>query len=85
MYNRKAIPKMTKQIVFLIILTIGLSCKNRQESIAKLNNAGSETTEIKAKENIRFDFKSGRINTLKETIEIKASLFNDNTDTIYLY
>ena len=76
--------KMTRQILFLIILTFGLSCNSgRQESKAELNLAGSDKTEIKAKENIRFDFSAGRINTFQETIEIKASLFNDNADTVY--
>jgi hypothetical protein len=32
---------------------------------------------------IRFKFSAGRINTFKETIEINAALFNDNSDTVY--
>jgi len=57
---------MTRQILFLIILTFGLSCNSgRQESKAELNLAGSDKTEIKAKENIRFDFSAGRINTFQ--------------------
>ncbi len=61
---------MTRQILLLIIVILGLSCNSgRQES--------------KAKENIRFDLSAGRINTFQETIEIKASLFNDNMDTVY--
>jgi hypothetical protein len=66
------------------MLTLGLSCNSgRQESKAELSVTGSDTIEIKAKENIRFDFSAGRINTFQETIEIKASLFNDNIDTVY--
>jgi len=75
---------MTRQFLFLIILTLGLSCNSgRQKSKAEPNVAGSDKTEIKAKENIRFDFSAGRINTFQESIEIKASLFNDNIDTVY--
>lgn len=75
---------MTRLILFLIILSLGLSCNSdKQESKAELNVTGSNKTEIKVKENIRFDFSAGRINTFQETIEIKASLFNDNADTVY--
>jgi hypothetical protein len=75
---------MTRQILFLIIFSLGLSCNSgRQENKAVLNVASSNKTEIKAKENIRFDFSAGRINTFQESIEIKALLFNDNIDTVY--
>jgi hypothetical protein len=75
---------MTRQILILIILTLGLSCiSGRQKSKAELNVVGSDKIDIKAKENIRFDFSAVRINTFHETIEIKASLFNDNIDTVY--
>ena len=50
------------------------------------NKAVSDSTDsIKAEayKNIRFDFTATRINTYKETIEIKASLYNDNRDTVY--
>ncbi len=75
---------MTRQILFLIILTAGFSCNSSwQKNKIEANVIGSDNTEIKAKENIRFDFSVGRINTFQETIEIKASLFNDNEDTVY--
>jgi hypothetical protein len=85
---------MTRQILFLIILTGGLSCKfARQEDFAEqsvittqdtqLMMSGTDKAQDKAKENIRFDFTAVRINTFKETIEIKASLYNDNADTVY--
>jgi hypothetical protein len=75
---------MTRQILILIILTLGLSrISGRQKSKAELNVAGSDKLDIRANENIRFDFSSVRINTFQETIEIKASLFNDNIDTVY--
>ncbi len=57
--------------------------QNGQASKTKINVTDSVTTKIKAKENIRFDFSAGRINTFKETIEIKATLYNDNSDTVY--
>jgi hypothetical protein len=75
---------MTRQILILIILTLGLSCNSGgQENKSELAVTGSNMTETKVKENIRFDFSVGRINTFEETIEIKASLFNDNADTVY--
>ena len=75
---------MTRQIIVLTILIIGLSCNpNRQESKSELTVTSFDTIKTKAKENIRFDFSAAQINTFKETIEIKASLFNDNTDTVY--
>jgi len=75
---------MTRQILFLIILTAGLSSiSSWRESKIEANVVRSDNTEVKAKENIRFDFSVGRINTFQETIEIKASLFNDNPDTVY--
>jgi len=51
---------------------------NRQEIKSELDVNGSDTTKTKAKENIRFDLSAERINTFKETIEIKATLYNDN-------
>lgn len=85
---------MTRHLQLLTILILGLSCNSvRQESQTEqsspvtqdtqLSSTGSQETQKKVKENIRFDFTAGRINTFKETIEIKASLFNDNTDTVY--
>jgi hypothetical protein len=74
---------MTRQILILIILTLGLSFISGRQSKAELNVVGSDKIDIKAKENIRFDFSAVRINTFQETIEIKASLFNDNIDTVY--
>lgn len=84
---------MTAHLKLLIILTLGLSCNSaRQEnqteqSLAitqdtQLSSTGSQETQKKVKENIRFDFTAGRINTFKETIEIKATLYNDNADTV---
>ena len=57
--------------------------QNGQASKTEIIAANSDTTKIKAKKNIRFDFSAGRINTFKESIEIKATLYNDNADTVY--
>lgn len=74
---------MTRQILSLIILALGLSCiAGKEANQTELSVVGSDKTEEKVKENIRFDFTAERINTFKETIEIKASLFNDNIDTV---
>lgn len=75
---------MIRQLLILLFLTLGHSCtQNGQSRKTEINVTESFTTKIKAKENIRFDFSAGRINTFQETIEIKASLFNDNADTVY--
>jgi hypothetical protein len=81
---------MTRPFLFLLILTAGLSCNSgRQENQTEHKATNSDVTQIsdhtkeKVNENIRFDFTAGRINTFQETIEIKASLFNDNADTVY--
>jgi hypothetical protein len=85
---------MTRQILLFTILTLGLSCvSGRQEyqieykvgeyDIIQQSFVNPDKTQGKSKKNIRFDFSASRINTYKETIEIKASLFNDNTDTVY--
>jgi hypothetical protein len=75
---------MTRQFLFLLILTFGLSCNScRQESSTEQKVIETARTEIKGKDNIRFDFSAERMKTSKETIEIKASLFNDNADTVY--
>lgn len=63
---------MIRLSLFLVALTLGLSCI-----------PGKQETKVKPKENIRFDFTAERMDAHKETIEIKASLFNDNTDTAY--
>jgi hypothetical protein len=84
MYNFKTTSKMTNFFLYLLILTLGLSCNSSgKESttisqIIRTDNAG-----VKPHKNIRFDFSVGRINTFKESIEIKATLFNQNTDTVY--
>lgn len=46
-------------------------------------NLTSEMTETKGIKKIRFNFSSNRIKNHIESIEIKASLFNDNSDTVY--
>src|SRR5690554_279790 len=94
MCNCKTTQQMTRYLQLLIILTLGLSCNLvRQESPTEQSSAVTKDTHLtstdfqetqkKVKENIRFDFTAGRINTFEETIEIKASLFNDDTDTVY--
>lgn len=91
MCNCKTTPKMTRQITFLIILTLGLSCisfiqetdTEQRLTDTKNNITASQRTKKNAKENMRFDFSAVRINTYKETIEIKATLYNDNADTVY--
>jgi hypothetical protein len=75
---------MLKQFFLLTGLALALaSISCVRESKSEITIAGIDRIEKKLKENIRFDFSAGRINTFKETIEIKATLFNDNADTVY--
>ena len=86
---------MTKELLFLIILTLSISCDfGRQENLTDLNvfvtqnsqhgfESSDRITMQKDEKNIRFDFTAGQIEKNDETIEIKASLFNDNLDTVY--
>ncbi len=75
-----------------MILT--LSCNSaRQESQTEQSVAMTQDTQLssisaletqkKVKENVLFDFTARRINTYKETIEIEATLYNDNAETVY--
>jgi hypothetical protein len=71
-------------ILLLLILTIIPSCNSgRPESDSRQKYTGAQRPKIIAKENLRFDFSARRINSDRETIEINASLFNNNSDTVY--
>jgi hypothetical protein len=85
---------MKRQILLLMILISGLpiywaiqgyqtkqSVALTQAPHSKLS--GSAKMQNKVKENIRFNFTAVRIDTINETVEIKASLSNDNADTVY--
>ncbi len=75
---------MTKSLFHLIILTLLISCKlGEQESNVEVLHKVDKTTATNEIRGIRFAVKAGRINTFKETIEIKATLYNDNIDTAY--
>ena len=75
---------MKGRFLFFIFLTLILSCnseskkKKTEESFKESNK-----TEVKVKENIRFDFSAIRKNSLIGTMEINATLYNDNIDTVY--
>jgi hypothetical protein len=72
---------MTGQILFLIIITFGLSCNSiSQEKIYQQNIKISEGIGTEA--NILFAFTVKRINASGETIEINGSLLNNNIDTV---
>jgi len=86
---------MTKLLVFLMILTLSISCDFvRQENLTDLNvsvtqdsqrgfEKSDRITKQKAEKTVRFDFTAEKIKNYDKTIEIKASLFNDNLDTVY--
>jgi len=75
---------MTRNFFYFIILSFLISYKlGGQESKVDgllISDKTIATNEIRG---IRFYIKAGRINTLKETIEIKAIIYNDNIDTAY--
>lgn len=75
---------MKRVIIFTLLLTSGLACNFRnRENEGYHYTASSDTTETNALTNIRFDFTAERGNVSADIIEIKASLFNDNKDTVY--
>jgi len=62
-----------------------VSCKDilpkTQGSYQMVNQKNTAIADSKG--NVRFDFKASRLVKFKNTIEIQATLFNDNTDTVY--
>jgi hypothetical protein len=75
---------MTRQFCYFIILTLLISCElGGQESKREALHTADKTKAINEIRDIRFAVKAGRINTFKETVEIKATLYNDNIDTAY--
>ena len=74
---------MTKLPPHLVILILVLSCNIGEQTQPKeVTVVKFHKPKISESPKIRFDFTAGRINTFRETIEIKASLYNDNTDTV---
>ncbi len=51
--------------------------------MAKQQNVAQKKTGAKAPENIRFDFTAALDDSASRTYEIRATLFNDGTDTAY--
>jgi hypothetical protein len=75
---------MTKSFSYFIILTLLISSKlSGQGNKIDIANKYDKTTITNEIRNIHFAFKAERINTFKESIEIKATLYNDNVDTVY--
>jgi hypothetical protein len=75
---------MTRNFTYFIILTLLVSWKlaGEEHNVDVLHKV--QKTEVANEiRGIRFAFKAGRINTFKETIEIKGTLYNDNSDTAY--
>jgi len=75
-----------KQVILLIIISIGIaSCNDISPKIQVASQTVNESASpIKnSSDNVRFDFKASNMVNFKETIEINATLFNDNLDTIY--
>jgi hypothetical protein len=75
---------MTRNFSYFIILILLISCKlaGKESKVDVLHKTDTTTATNEIKD-IRFVFKARRINTFKETIEIKATLYNDNRDTVY--
>jgi hypothetical protein len=85
---------MAQQIILLIMLALGFSCfSDRQanqveQHIASHNMAqpifaAIDKERYQVNEKIRFDFTAVRVKTFRGAIEIRVSLYNDNTDTVY--
>ena len=76
---------MIKQLLYLFILSFELSCATGEQESKYILIADKSGTTLLSKniKGIRFDFSARRVNTFKETIEIKATLYNDKTDTLY--
>ncbi len=71
-------------ISYSLILVLVLSCTiGRQTSPMETNEIKSKKAEIIEKDKIRFDFTARQTDSFRKTIEIKASLINDNADTVY--
>jgi len=75
---------MTRNFFYFTILSFLISYKlGGQESKVDGLLISDKTIATNEIGGIRFYIKAGRINTLKETIEIKAIIYNDNIDTAY--
>lgn len=79
-----------RKIVIPIVLCLASKLSPGQKIFAgqeskKRVDAATLTTSIKVLnvDGIRFDISARRINPSKDAIEIKATLFNNNVDTIY--
>jgi len=66
------------------MLPLAISCKSgTQKKESELTVVNTIKADTKDQSNIRFNFSVKPLNNVKEIIEIKASIFNDNTDTVY--
>lgn len=75
---------MVKNIIFLVFLTITFSCDNKnQVNIEKLMDQGVDSSLMKFRKKILFDFSADDVFYHKETVEIHAFIFNSSNDTLY--
>ena len=75
-----------KRVILLIIIVIGIiSCNDTLTKAQVASQIVNQKTTpiINSPDNVRFDFKATNMVNFKKTIEINATLINDNLDTIY--
>jgi hypothetical protein len=75
-----------KQVIPFFIIAIGIvSCNDTLTKTQVASQIVNQKTVpiVDIPDNVRFDFKATNMVNFKKTIEINATLFNDNSDTIY--
>lgn len=75
-----------KRVIPLFIIAIWIfSCNDTSTKTQVVSQIINERTSsvLSSSDNVRFDFKATNMVKFKKTIEINATLFNDNSDTIY--
>jgi hypothetical protein len=70
-------------LVFLLLIFIVACNFSDRKNDSFHYTASSDTAERKTPSNIRFEFTAERRNASRDIVDIKASLFNDNIDTVY--
>lgn len=76
--------RMDTYILYLLIIYTLFSCDSNSFEISHNQVAISQPVRANnLPQNIRFEISAQRINTFRETIEVTATLFNDNNDTVY--
>ena len=78
---------MKRVILFILIAIVGVSCNDNltKPKVASQLTNPKPSPAINGSDDVRFDFKATNMVNFKKTIEINATLFNDNSDTILTF